>query len=520
MPSPSGTSFLARHWRGELSLPAAYWGVCVLGNVAYAALVGAIVVTVRQENFGFNPWLVIGVLGFIWLTAIALQVFQTVGTWRSAGRYWREKRAEKKWSAAWAILARIAVLLGVVALSAQLLRVGLPQLLEASRIAFLGDPGIADYSLRLTRDGTEAEISGGFKYGLGRDAEKLFASAPNLKVVHLNSGGGRLGEAIKLARLIRERGLVTYSSASCSSACVVAFLAGSERWLKAGARLGFHRENFAGIESTDAMRRLLTEAGLPTAFVDRAVAPESTAMWYPTVPELLAAKAITGVVDDYRFAASGYGSHVDANSFAATLRRTPLFSAIEVADPAVFEAIVDAFYRAYLEGEPEGRILDEMRAKKVTPTIMARLTQADDALLADYARLMADQYEALGQKDVTACYRYAALGADTAMVNMLPMPLRLREMELSERVLGSTARRPAPSAERTQPIYRAIFEKLSAQYGAAQVRLLSDPARVPPLEYGNYCKLAVALFRAIADLPPDQAGEVMSHIFSTTGGRK
>jgi hypothetical protein len=401
-----------------------------------------------------------------------------------------------------------------------LLWVGAPQLLEAGRIALLDDPGIAPYSLRLTRDGTEVEISGGFKYGLSRDAGKLFAAAPDLKVVHLNSGGGRLGEAIALAGLIRERGLVTYSSASCSSACVVAFLAGSERWLKAGARLGFHRENFAGIESTDAMRSLLGEAGLPRAFVDRAVAPESTSMWYPTIPELVAARAITGVVDDYRFAASGYGTHVDADAFAETLRRTPLFAAIESTDRALFEAIVDAFHRAFREGQPEGRILDDMRARKVTPAIMARLTRADDAVLADYARLMADQYEALGEKDVTACYRYAALGADTAIAGLLPAPLRQREMDLSERVLGTTARRAAPSAERTQPIYRTIFEKLSAQYGQQQVRLLADPARVPPIEYGNYCKLAVALFRAIADLPPEQAGEVMSHIFSSAGGRK
>lgn len=519
MPPPSGPSFLARHWRGELSLPAAFWGVYVLGSIVYAAVVAAIVVTARQQNFGAHPWLAIGVLSLVWLSPVALQIFQAVGTWRSAGRYWQARRDAKK-SGVWAALARIAVMLVIVALGTLLLWLGAPQLTEAGRIAFLNDPNVAPYSLRLTRDGTEVEISGGFKYGLGRDAEKLFAAAPNLKVVHLNSGGGRFGEAIKLAKLIKERDLITYSSTSCSSACVVAFLAGRERWLKGGARLGFHRENFGGIESTDATRRLLTEAGLPQAFVDRAVAPESTAMWYPPIPELLAARAITGVVDDYRFAASGYGTHVDADAIAATLRRTPLFAAIESTDRAMFDAIVDAFYRAYLEGQPEGRILDEMRARKVTPTIMARLTQADDGLLADYARLMADQYEALGQKDVTACYRYAALGADTAMVNLLPAPLRQREMELSERVLGSTARRAAPSAERTQPIYRAIFEKLAARYGQQQVRLLADPARVPPVEYGNYCKLAVALFRAIADLPPDQAGEVMSQIFSTAGGRK
>ena len=151
---------------------------------------------------------------------------------------------------------------------------------------------------------------------------------------------------------------------------------------------------------------------------------------------------------------------------------------------------------------------------------LSRLPGADDALLADYARLMADQYEALGGRDVTACYRYAALGADNASVALLPPALRQREMELSQRVLASSVRRPLPSLEQVQPIYRTISEKLTAQYGAQQVRLLSDPARVPPIEYGNYCKLAVALFRTIASLSPEQTGEVMSHVFAKTGRQK
>lgn len=516
MPSPIRT-FLERHWRGELSLPASYWGVCVVGNALFIAVIWTVAFALRHE--GFHPWLVAGVLGVAWLAALALLAFQSVGTWRAAGRYWGLKLGGKL-SAFWAIAARTAVIAGILAMGAQFVQVGAPQLLEAGRMVLLDDPGIPDYSVRLMRDGTEAEIAGGFKYGLARDAEKLFGEAPNLKIVHLNSGGGRLGEATKLAQLIRQRGLSTYSSASCSSACVIAFLAGRERWLKAGAKLGFHRESFAGVESTDAMRKLLLEAGLDAAFVERAVTTPAGSMWYPTTAELLAAKAITGVADDYRFAASGYGSKADALTLAAQLRQTPLFAAIEEADVDVFNTIVDSFYRAYLEGQPEGRILDEMRSRRVTPIIMSRLNGADDALLADYARLMADQYEALGGLDVTACYRYAALGADTATVNMLPPALRQREMELSQRVLGSTVKRPTPSLERVQPIYRTISEKLTAQYGAQQVRLLADPARVPPIEYGNYCKLAVALFRTIAGLPPEQAGEVMSHVFAKSGRQK
>jgi hypothetical protein len=505
--------FFTRHWRGEYSLPFSYWVVGVIGNVVFAAIVGAVVLVLRRE--GFNPWLVMGALTLIWGAGAFCQLFQAVGVWRSALRYRRDRRAANR-SAFWSYAAQAAVVLGALTLAAQLVRVGVPQVIEASRMAFLDDPGIPPYGMRLMRNGEEAEIAGGFKFGLARDAEKLFASAPNLKLVHLNSGGGRLGEAQKLAQLIRDRGLSTYSSASCSSACVIAFLAGQQRWLKNGAKLGFHRENFAGIESSEAMRKLLLEAGLEPSFVGRAVQPAAASMWYPSLNELIAAKVISGPVDAYRFAASGYGLQPDHERFARELRQTPLFAAIAETDPQGFETIVDGFSRGYAEGQSEGAILDEVRNRKIAPVLLAHMVYADDQLLADYAGLMADQYEALGRRDPAACYRYAAQGADMALVNLLPPELKQREMALSEKVVRSTTKREPPTDEKSQPLYRLIFNRLAEQYGAAQVRLLADPAKVPPVEYGNYCKLATAMFRIVAALPPEQAGEVMSHIFATT----
>src|SRR6185503_12496421 len=120
-------------------------------------------------------------------------------------------------------------------------------------------------------------------------------------------------------------------------------------------------------------------------------------------------------------------------------------------------------------------ILDRVRNDRVAPLIIARLAYADDALLAEYAGLMADQYEALGRVDDAACYRYAAKGADTALVILLPPELKQREMAMSERLLRATRRRAPVGEVTTQAIYRTIFERLAAEFGAAQVRLLGDP---------------------------------------------
>ena len=243
----------------------------------------------------------------------------------------------------------------------------MPQLQETWRIAFENDPTIPDYTIRVMRNGTELEIAGGFKYGLAKDVEKVIQASPQVKVVHLNSIGGRLGEANKLARLIRLRGLTTYTSTLCASACTIAFEAGRERWIRSGARLGFHRGSFAGQELTDAMRTDLLEAGYPPAFVERAVSYPPDKMWYPSAAELLAAHVISGVVDNYKFAASGYGIRPGTEDFASELRKELLFRAMEKADANAFANLARRYQQRYIEGVPEGIIIDNMRTRTMIP---------------------------------------------------------------------------------------------------------------------------------------------------------
>ena len=57
-------------------------------------------------------------------------------------------------------------------------------------------------------------------------------------------------------------------------------------------------------------------------------------------------------VDNYRFAASGFGLRPDHETFARELRMTPLFADIERTEPAVFDDIAEAFNRSYA---PSGR---------------------------------------------------------------------------------------------------------------------------------------------------------------------
>ena len=510
-------TFLARFWRGGYSLPFSWWVVGFLVNLTTFGLLAAIRGLVQHQ--AFNPYVIMLALVAIWATLLAAQSFLSIGVWRSASRHRRERRIEGRWGL-WALAAQLAVIVAAAGAVKVAAESALPQLREGWRMAFLNDPDTPDYSLRLMRAGTEMEISGGFKYGLARDAERLFASAPDLKVVHLNSAGGRLGEATALAAHIKARGLATYTSAACASACTIAFAAGRERWLKRGARLGFHRAIFAGTETADEMRGLLLAAGLERTFVERAVAQSATSLWFPDEQELLQAKVVSGIVDPYRFAVSGLGARPTIDGIEAALRKVGVFAALETADPALFADTAGVYRQRYLDGASEGEIVDEVRSAKVSPLLTARLATASNDILVAYALLLADQYDALNEQHSAACYEFAARAGNARTAAMLGPALQQREIELATRALQATGkRRPAPP-ESLREAYAAVHEALVASHGPVAVRLLAEPAKVTPGQYDLFCRLSSSMFRAIARLPALQAGDLMGSIFGSMGTAK
>ena len=260
------------------------------------------------------------------------------------------------------------------------------------------------------------------------------------------------------------------------------------------------------------MRTAMQEAGYDRSFVERAIAYPSDKMWYPTAAELLAAHAISGVVDNYKFAASGYGIRPGSEDFAGELRKEPVFRAMEQADSRAFAKVSSEFQQRYIEGVPEGVIIAHVR-REMLAAVRSRLSMADDQVLIDYAGLIADQYDAVGKVDAKVCYAYAAGGADSAKaVDLFGAELRNREVRLAERILSAAAASRSPlNKQELEALYRKVFRTLAARYGEPEVRLLMEPAKVKPSQYATYCTVAAAMFREIAQLP--QAGAVLSAIF-------
>jgi hypothetical protein len=94
-------NFFVDFWDGKLSLPMSYWGVGVLGSIIYALVVGFFVGLIGLG--GDTVW------GFI----IPFQVYIVVGIWRASNNY--------KGNKAWAVLAKVFVVIGIISNLSQLL---------------------------------------------------------------------------------------------------------------------------------------------------------------------------------------------------------------------------------------------------------------------------------------------------------------------------------------------------------------------------------------------------------------
>ena len=134
----------------------------------------------------------------------------------------------------------------------------------------------------------------GFRYRL----YSRLGLAPGVRLVHLQSAGGRLFEAESIAAHIRQRRLNTYVDGLCASACTMVLLAGRQRGAAPNARVGFHRPSFAGVDDdrtvdADVLMRYYRNAGIARAFIEKVRATSSQSMWFPSRQELERHRVLT-----------------------------------------------------------------------------------------------------------------------------------------------------------------------------------------------------------------------------------
>jgi len=289
--------YIAKHWRGELTLATSYWiNVFFVGAafaVAFTLLEGS---DLFQTNLLLHIQLAVGLM----LLAVPVTIWQIGGCWRAARNHIR--KTERSF---WARVVQVLLVLGVMQAIVQW-TVAAPAIVEYVKIASRTED-FTEYTITLLGDGDEVKISGHLAFGIDREFKSVLQDNPDIWIIHLDSTGGRLDPARKTRDIIEQYGLATYVPNQCHSACLLLFMAGSTRILNMDGKLGFHRYRFPGAEDDEISQEISIDKayferrGLRNEFLERAFQTESSQFWFPTIDELIANGVITHTFDGQDF---------------------------------------------------------------------------------------------------------------------------------------------------------------------------------------------------------------------------
>lgn len=291
---------IKKHWQGDYALGKAYWLIGVGLTFCLSLLAYAMNQLLSQLAIQTAGAIVTVLYGF---TAV-FTVWQLVGIWRSA-KYHTSNGGRQLW----AIAAQIMVVVAALRAAFDFNQFGFPMmqsgvglmttLQEESRV-----------ELRVLNQGTELELIGPLPEGTTASVQSLLQHFPSIRVIHLNSPGGRISEGVGLYELIQEYQLDTYVPSECSSACTIAFMGGQQRYLSKRGILGFHSASLYQLDGevvqkiNDDFKRIYRQHGVSESFVRQAIRVAGANIWYPGPLELIEARVVSELVASERFAPS------------------------------------------------------------------------------------------------------------------------------------------------------------------------------------------------------------------------
>lgn len=506
-------NYLVRHWRGELSLPVSYWVNGILTTLAAAFLAEAI----TQVDMTRRPTLgAVVYLQFMVFICIAT-IWQLVGIWRSS-----DNHVSRGGSESWAGLAKFAVIIGLLRTFGEMGTTILPAATEMVKIA-AGDKSLATHQIRVLRNASEVEVSGNIGFGLTDELVKVLDAHPTVTTLHLNSGGGRVLEAQKMRDLIAERELSTYTSTECASACVLPFMAGSERLLGPNGRIGLHGfsvdSNSVSSSDYSAEFALARKRHIDTSLLEKGFATSPSSMWYPTPQELLDANLVTRIAGETEMALSGYDvSEIKPADMAAALDQVRLYRALKDYEPEAYNTAVNAVTNAVLRGNS----MADARAitmPLIQSIVERRLPNASDEVLVDFGVLLVDELAAIREHDPLLCYAYA-MGGDPEVsersMELLPADVEARELDVSAQVIESSATLHQPAhltAQQIERLYSEIGERLDPRHQAAFQWLDAGTARTNAQKRA-VCDLLIDMYSVINDLPPAKSAPLLREMLT------
>jgi ATP-dependent protease ClpP protease subunit len=225
-----GSSYFGRHWRGENSLAWAYWINLFLLNV-----VTTISVTIIQKQTDFLdewvPWALLSI------STIGIAVWSCVGVWRSASVSIDSAKIKiPKRNTFWAYAAKTMVVIGVL----QTLAVWVPTVKDLSTFYELSKSDINTQFFIQEGGKTDIVFTGYINSSSVDAVKKAFQADKDRTTLVINSPGGVLLDAYKLADFVEQKKILVAARGDCQSACILVLAAAETAVVTPETRLVFH----------------------------------------------------------------------------------------------------------------------------------------------------------------------------------------------------------------------------------------------------------------------------------------
>lgn len=368
--------------------------------------------------------------------------------------------------------------------------------------------------LQVSGNGTTLEVSGFISIGTTDQVKEYFALYPEIKIIDLNSDGGRVSASRRLAAFIEKRNLFTFTTRGCLSACIIPYAAGKERYIGKEAVLGFHQYDFP-ISEYDTDREYLLSKGINSKFVGKIFETHHSDMWKPSHEELIESGFVTM-----------YSNDIDVTTVISNLEeyeqlmsKTPLFVAIKEANPDGYNQIV-AGYKKVVE---QGQSPLEFR-KIVFPiafhTVHQRLPHTSGEALLEFAQVMVDQYKhysLINHKlciDIPQASDAEAFQYIAGLFPDMPLDLVTKEMHVSARVINEYSQfNEIPEAEDVVDNLVAVYADIIKIHGEKAAYLIFSGEINSAKDQSIYCSVTASLYEEIMKLPPREAVKALRFTF-------
>lgn len=479
--------FLLTHWRGEFSLPLSYWGISFLLVLILRTASGLLAGEIESLSTSLTAtaW----VLLIFYIFQFTLLTWSYVGTWRSASKYAKSKPF------AWSVLAKFAIVSGVVQISSAFIVQEAP-ILKAFSPYLLGADAKQLIKIDVLDGGRTLKLSGMFGNGSYNIVKKSLDANSEVKRIYLDSSGGLYKEVSLIAETILTRRIDTYVEDKCLSFCTIVFLAGYNRYGTPTAIFGFHAPSLKGASQLDDefntdSKKLYSKLRVPQEFINRIYSTPNSDMWYPSYQELVDA----GIVN--KLSLGGESNTISSlfskprNEIRNELANS-LFGAYERKFPGFLDKVLDISIPMARQGKSDAEIFNAIRAYAVTLQTKA-VAMSTPEIRARFIRLAVKQAKEASKFGGEACYRLLKSTLDITKV--FPKELVNEEINLTTEALSSSFVRPIGySAAEFESLTPSLFVSMTT----AEINSIAEPN---PNQVESTCPAILKFYEAIDKLP-------------------